>query len=750
MKMPLVCKIFKLVYCACRPLHVDELKEAIAIEKDDTILRTDRVPNDDGSLTIETCGSLVRFDRVSNTVELAHGSVHLWLHSQGWQRLNDNLDETVVKIEITELIITYMLFANFEAAIVRRDKDLLKIDHKLVAYAADKVNPWNTTAQWAQSVFGVSVLAQHHSDAGDSYVMPEKFFKQDRRNHLDPRESYPFLPYATEYWAEHTKCLYDVDEKAALWEKFRLLTFERQLWLQFRPWESKESLEKIYGNLPEEATKRSPHKRMFQWSVAAGHIPFIQLLRQSGRTRYLGEYFYGLDAIRLAYANGFMQLARALWDAVFYLNDDLPRLDAADVLYMTAANSQHVLKAGMEDVKMRFGGLQEYSLASAVSQAMRHRNYKAAQNILLVTSQLDALEQANLKIRPSDALKLAFKVLSGLDRRELAKLMCDQAKHSSGWQSIITVLFASVELDDASMLEEAIRCFPNQSMYCTIIEHALDWLAGNVVQRLEPHIKEPFPHCPTEALEAAIKEGVPSIVRYYLKHTLVYLWPSTAERLTQLGEAIASYTAAPATSSYGNTFSSSHYTCIGLLLQERYWSTEVAREYSFRFEAVLNITPLTQYSQKRLNHEKISESGHLHILRSIFDIYTYNMHSEEKTRLQLDFLIEGIKSLNVRLVETLLELDTDMARDPRWFDNADLRATVELGDRLHFEGLGEVLDRARDSCISRCGDGKMSEKDGRFSDPGNRIPPSRISPDWDEINSDDDSEASISKLSIKS
>jgi len=71
-------KTFKWIICAKRPLFMDELKEAVAVELGDKDLNHNRIPSDDSRI-IRACANLVVFDKDDRKVSLAHHTVKEFL-----------------------------------------------------------------------------------------------------------------------------------------------------------------------------------------------------------------------------------------------------------------------------------------------------------------------------------------------------------------------------------------------------------------------------------------------------------------------------------------------------------------------------------------------------------------------------------------------------------------------------------------------------------------------------------------------
>lgn len=64
-------RMFDWIICSCRPLHMDELRDAIAFTADDKSWDATKIPNDIQRL-IRACGNLILIDEDTLEVHLAH------------------------------------------------------------------------------------------------------------------------------------------------------------------------------------------------------------------------------------------------------------------------------------------------------------------------------------------------------------------------------------------------------------------------------------------------------------------------------------------------------------------------------------------------------------------------------------------------------------------------------------------------------------------------------------------------------
>lgn len=74
--------MFKWIICARRPLHIEELREAVPLDMGDSHLEIDQQPSGDNWRLIQICGNLAVLNRGGGTVRLAHHPVQQFLLTQ--------------------------------------------------------------------------------------------------------------------------------------------------------------------------------------------------------------------------------------------------------------------------------------------------------------------------------------------------------------------------------------------------------------------------------------------------------------------------------------------------------------------------------------------------------------------------------------------------------------------------------------------------------------------------------------------
>lgn len=76
----LIRKMFKWILCSKRPLHIDEIQEAVAFTIDDSCWDESKIPNDIARL-VRACGNLVVIDEKTTIIQFAHYTIEQYLLS---------------------------------------------------------------------------------------------------------------------------------------------------------------------------------------------------------------------------------------------------------------------------------------------------------------------------------------------------------------------------------------------------------------------------------------------------------------------------------------------------------------------------------------------------------------------------------------------------------------------------------------------------------------------------------------------
>ncbi|KAJ5368435.1 ankyrin repeat-containing protein [Penicillium cataractarum] len=219
---PYTLRVLRWVSFAARPLHIDELKEAVAFDLDDMGWDAGKIPQAD---VLIGCGAnLVAVDPSDRCVRFAHPSIKTYLQKNSARLIPGypNSDKQG-ELQCGESCVAYLSFSNFNLELLKpaNETEVVKVpDAKLLA--------------------------------GDALASP----------------LYKFLDYAVTQWALQTK---KITSLSSVWDKFKQLSLSFNETWNFHPW--------VVGG----RSQTSRLHGLFGWAVKEGHIPLLELVLASDR-----------------------------------------------------------------------------------------------------------------------------------------------------------------------------------------------------------------------------------------------------------------------------------------------------------------------------------------------------------------------------------------------------------------------------------------------------------------------------------
>jgi ankyrin repeat protein len=251
---PYTLRVIQWVSFAARPLHIDELKEAVAFDLDDTGWDAGKIPQAD---VVIGCGAnLVAVDPSDQCVRFAHSSIKTYLQKKS-ARLIPGYPESDKQGELQcgEFCVAYLSFSNFNLELVKpaNETELVKVpDAKLLA--GDAL---------------ASPLVRFFWGLGASPKQPTQVqFRRIRSATIPDRSRYKFLDYAVTQWALQTK---EITSTSSVWDKFQQLSLSFNDTWNFHPW--------VVGG----RSQTSRLHGLFGWAVKEAHIPLLKLVLTSDR-----------------------------------------------------------------------------------------------------------------------------------------------------------------------------------------------------------------------------------------------------------------------------------------------------------------------------------------------------------------------------------------------------------------------------------------------------------------------------------
>lgn len=251
---PYTLLVIQWVSFAARPLHIDELKEAVAFDLDDMIWDAGKIPQAD---VLIGCGAnLVAVDPSDQCVRFAHPSVKTYLQKNSASLIPGYPEsDKQGELQCGEFCVAYLSFSNFNLELVKPDDEteLVRVpDAKLLA--GDAL---------------ASPLIRFFWGRGASPKQPTQVhFRRIRSPTIPDRSRYKFLDYAVTQWAFQTK---KITSLSSVWDKFKRLSLSFNETWNFHPW--------VVGG----RSQTSRLHGLFGWAVKEGHIPLLELALTSDR-----------------------------------------------------------------------------------------------------------------------------------------------------------------------------------------------------------------------------------------------------------------------------------------------------------------------------------------------------------------------------------------------------------------------------------------------------------------------------------
>jgi ankyrin repeat protein len=276
-------KMFKWILCAQRPLRIEELREAVALDLGDSCLDEDKLPSGDSWRLIQMCGNLAILSREDSTVRLAHHTVKQFLVSQR------NLVPTSpsllagaslkdIELEIGQLCITYLCFSDFETQITKREVITVGAGTDVLqSFVYSQLPTSSALGKLAASVLSAGWTETPIKRRPVTVDMSN--YKWDKPMTQGLREKYRLLDYVVHNWTKHATALTPL---ASNWGRLKDVIFERQFMFDVKPWDMD-----MYT--PEPANFL-PYLAMFRWAVDEGFITFLKLLENPPSAPDIWEY----------------------------------------------------------------------------------------------------------------------------------------------------------------------------------------------------------------------------------------------------------------------------------------------------------------------------------------------------------------------------------------------------------------------------------------------------------------------------
>ncbi|THV47883.1 hypothetical protein BGAL_0282g00020 [Botrytis galanthina] len=267
-------RMFDWIICSCRPLHMDELREAIAFTVGDKSWDATRIPNDLRRL-IRACGNLIVIDEDTLEVYLAHYTVEQYiLHSQNSELAYFHTTREASNRALGVTCVTYLSFTDLEAQVtvyhntISPNMSVLQdavTTQSLIPRASQSSN---ITAKAAKT----ALMFRKFNGINQSSIDYSQYIPKQGTTDQQFLDKYRLIAYLKENWLSHTKDF--TEESREIGELFENLLFKKQLTFSFTPW-AKFS----FG----ECARIAP----LCWALAENHLPLLkEVLANDHRTSH--------------------------------------------------------------------------------------------------------------------------------------------------------------------------------------------------------------------------------------------------------------------------------------------------------------------------------------------------------------------------------------------------------------------------------------------------------------------------------
>ena len=302
-KIAMASKAFKWILGAYRPLRLDELREAMAIETTDDHLHQSRIPFE--TRLVECFGSFVLVDQVDRTVTFAHHTIQKFLLEDRSLPTGLHQDLNNAQRYLADACVTYLSFNDFETGIIKYRQP---INASLMNRAVIKSSDIPEPARWLYQAN--AKMSKRNQPTGYDVQLGKLF----ERSSIDSfNDKYELLDYVIGFWYVHCRIFSSPRQSSkpedGVWSRFRMVSLERRAVFPYRPW--------ARNMLQDDPSDDESNMKLYQWALENDHRAFVELLYEyveNGRFKTYIEAAspHGLP-LTTAYFTGAFQIAKFLW-----------------------------------------------------------------------------------------------------------------------------------------------------------------------------------------------------------------------------------------------------------------------------------------------------------------------------------------------------------------------------------------------------------------------------------------------------
>ena len=355
-------KVFHWATVAKRPLHVEELKEAVAFEPNDKSWNVDKIPHED--FLFESCRGLIIKDEDDETAHFAHHTVQQYL-TGGLSTVDPQFKISIGNAEVLagQICVAYLSFSDFETQITSA-APIFRPEQKGVLESGGPLWIPNILGI-RRPMFDIPCRLVRGNPAGrpvdfDYWKRLRPTPKARLTPSRDLKDKYRLLGYAIEFWEPHTRWYNSYPPHFRYYSQLEHLAMYKTLAFEFHPWGPNQH-SGPYGCIgcpsPDTeslAAKILPHLSMIHYAAEKGNLALLSsgLTTSAKISTYLYHERYHQETLLIACRHNRIEIVKYLIERGEYDVSDGRAVNTA----ATAGHAevlQYLLNLGQYSVKQQ-------------------------------------------------------------------------------------------------------------------------------------------------------------------------------------------------------------------------------------------------------------------------------------------------------------------------------------------------------------------------------------------------------------
>lgn len=250
-KLETAVRTLQWVFCAQRPMTVDELEEAVSLDHGTQRLDMTKIPRDDGLMLRKACGNLLTFNQQSRTLTVIHPSVQQYLLESRSQHIRLRYQQA--EELITELCLVYLSLEDFDRQVTAFDPPRKRLNASTIGALVDNASKAMPTKMLGKlTKHSIPALSKQSIDLAAVTA---------NDNHSTFDDDYRLLGYVVPFWTKHCA---NLDKATAMrWHMFVSVALDRRMPFEHRPW----------------VTNGPSQNRLLEWCLEMNYPSFLHLVQ---------------------------------------------------------------------------------------------------------------------------------------------------------------------------------------------------------------------------------------------------------------------------------------------------------------------------------------------------------------------------------------------------------------------------------------------------------------------------------------